>query len=58
MAIAVLIGVILAALAYTWENAKRIRARKYLDKNGVKHYEILGRYFLVQLKLLLKNLKF
>lgn len=45
LAIAVLIGVILAALAYAWENAKRIRARKYVDENGVKHYEIFGPLF-------------
>jgi SulP family sulfate permease len=45
LAIAVLIGVILSALAYAWENAKRIRARKYVDENGVKHYEIFGPLF-------------
>ncbi len=45
LAIAVLIGVILSALAYSWENAKRIRARKYIDESGVKHYEIYGPLF-------------
>lgn len=45
LAIAVLIGVILAALAYSWENAKRIRARKFVDQAGVKHYEIFGPLF-------------
>lgn len=45
LAVAVLIGVVLAALAYAWENAKRIRARKYTDENGVKHYEIYGPLF-------------
>lgn len=45
LAIAVLIGVILSALAYSWENAKRIRARKYVDESGVKHYEIYGPLF-------------
>ncbi len=45
LAIAVLVGVILAALAYSWENAKRIRARKHIDENGVKHYEIYGPLF-------------
>ena len=45
LAIAVLIGVILAALAYSWENAKRIRARKYVDESGIKHYEIFGPLF-------------
>ncbi len=45
LAVAVLLGVIISALAYSWENAKRIRARKYLDDNGVKHYEIFGPLF-------------
>jgi len=45
LAIAVLVGVVLAALAYSWENAKRIRARKYVDEHGVKHYEIFGPLF-------------
>ena len=45
LAIAVLFGVIISALAYSWENAKRIRARKYIDDNGIKHYEIFGPLF-------------
>jgi SulP family sulfate permease len=45
LALAVLIGVIVAALVFAWENAKRIRARKYLDEDGVKHYEIYGPLF-------------
>ncbi len=45
LAIAVLLGVIISALAYSWENAKRIRARKYIDDHGTKHYEIYGPLF-------------
>lgn len=45
LALAVLIGVVIAALVFAWENAKRIRARKYVDDNGVKHYEIFGPLF-------------
>ncbi|MCH2226392.1 MAG: SulP family inorganic anion transporter [Candidatus Caenarcaniphilales bacterium] len=45
LALAVLTGVIIAALVFAWDNAKRIRARKYLDDNGVKHYEIYGPLF-------------
>tara|TARA_B110000503_G_C7054165_1_gene373669 strand:- start:569 stop:1117 length:549 start_codon:yes stop_codon:yes gene_type:complete len=45
LAVAVLSGVIIAALAYSWENAKRIRARKYTDNQGIKHYEIFGPLF-------------
>ncbi len=45
LAIAVLFGVVLSALSYSWENAKRIRARKHIDENGIKHYEIYGPLF-------------
>tara|TARA_R110002111_G_scaffold21012_5_gene49439 strand:- start:4652 stop:5095 length:444 start_codon:yes stop_codon:yes gene_type:complete len=45
LAVAVLFGVIISALAYSWENAKRIRARKSIDENGIKHYEIYGPLF-------------
>lgn len=45
LAVAVLIGVVISALAFAWENAKRIRARKHIDENGCKHYEIYGPLF-------------
>lgn len=45
LALAVLAGVIIAALVFAWDNAKRIRARKYTDEKGVKHYEIYGPLF-------------
>jgi len=45
LALAVIIGVIIAALVFAWDNAKRIRARKRFDENGVKHYEIYGPLF-------------
>lgn len=45
LALAVLVGVILSALVFAWESARRIRARKYVDENGVKHYELFGPLF-------------
>jgi len=45
LAVAVLIGVIISALVFAWESAKRIRARKFTDDRGVKHYEIYGPLF-------------
>ena len=45
LALAVLVGVIISALVFAWDNAQRIRARKFVDENGVKHYEIYGPLF-------------
>lgn len=45
LALAVIVGVIIAALVFAWDNAKRIRARKSIDEHGVKHYEIYGPLF-------------
>lgn len=45
LALAVLIGVIISALVFAWESAKRIRERKYIDEKGIKHYEIFGPLF-------------
>lgn len=45
LALAVLLGVIISALVFAWESAKRIRARHYVDDKGIKHYEIYGPLF-------------
>lgn len=45
LAVAVIVGVIISALAFAWESAKRIRARKHVDEHGYKHYEIYGPLF-------------
>ena len=45
LALAVIIGVIIAALVFAWDSAQRIRARKYTDEKGIKHYEIYGPLF-------------
>ena len=45
LALAVLVGVIISALVFAWDNAKRIRARKHIDDDGIKHYEIYGPLF-------------
>ncbi|MDB2633580.1 SulP family inorganic anion transporter [Flavobacteriaceae bacterium] len=45
LAIAVIVGVIVSALVFSWENAKRIRARKRIKKDGTKVYEIWGPLF-------------
>jgi SulP family sulfate permease len=45
LALAVLIGVIISALVFSWDSAKRIRARKTMDEAGNKVYEIYGPLF-------------
>ena len=45
LAIAVIAGVIISALVFSWENAKRIRARKRMRDDGTKIYEIWGPLF-------------
>jgi SulP family sulfate permease len=45
LAIAVFVGVIISALVFAWESAKRIRARKSIKTDGTKVYEIWGPLF-------------
>ncbi|MGB0870552.1 MAG: SulP family inorganic anion transporter [Flavobacteriales bacterium] len=45
LAIAVFVGVIISALAFAWNNATRIRARKSIKEDGTKVYEIWGPLF-------------
>ncbi|WP_250433902.1 SulP family inorganic anion transporter [Hanstruepera flava] len=50
LAIAVIAGVIVSALVFSWENAKRIRARKRFKEDGTKVYEIWGPLFFGSIK--------
>jgi len=45
LAIAVIAGVIVSALVFSWESATRIRARKRVKADGTKIYEIWGPLF-------------
>jgi len=45
LAMAVVIGVIVAALAFAWEHAKHINVNTYIDANGSKIYELNGPLF-------------
>jgi SulP family sulfate permease len=45
LAIAVIAGVIASALVFAWQSAIRIRARKSVNEDGVKVYEIWGPLF-------------
>jgi SulP family sulfate permease len=45
LAIAVIAGVIVSALVFAWESARKIRARKRFKDDGTKVYEIWGPLF-------------
>ncbi|MDI6723773.1 MAG: SulP family inorganic anion transporter [Methanobacterium sp.] len=45
LAIAVIIGVIISALSFAWNSAKKIHAHVTYDENQVKHYGIDGPLF-------------
>ncbi len=45
LAIAVVVGVIVSALAYAWNNAKRIHAKSGLNEYGARVYQIEGPLF-------------
>jgi len=50
LALAVIVGVILSALVFAWENAKHISANVSIDKLGNKVYEIDGPLFFASIK--------
>jgi SulP family sulfate permease len=45
LAVAVVVGVIVSALAYAWNNARRIHAKISLNADGAKVYQIQGPLF-------------
>lgn len=45
LAIAVIVGVIVAALVFAWEHAKQISANAFVDDKGWKIYELRGSLF-------------
>ncbi len=45
LAVAVVVGVIVSALAYAWNNAKRIHAKTHITPEGAKVYGIEGPLF-------------
>ena len=45
LAVAVVTGVIVAALVFAWESAKKIYAKKNINENGAKEYHLNGPLF-------------
>lgn len=45
LAVAVVVGVIVSALAYAWNNASRIHAKSYVTPEGAKVYQVQGPLF-------------
>ena len=50
LAMAVVIGVIVSALAFAWEHAKHINVKGYDDENGSRVYELNGPLFFGSVK--------
>ncbi len=50
LAIGVLCGVIVSALAYAWESAKHIKVKSMIDADGVKQYYVHGGIFFASIK--------
>ncbi|MDX8430428.1 MAG: SulP family inorganic anion transporter [Candidatus Algichlamydia australiensis] len=45
LAVAVIVGVVIAALVFAWETAKNIYVKKSINKNGAKEYHLHGLLF-------------
>ncbi len=45
LAVAVVVGVIVSALAYAWNNARRIHAKTFVTPEGAKVYQVQGPLF-------------
>ncbi|MGB7241387.1 MAG: SulP family inorganic anion transporter [Sulfitobacter sp.] len=45
LAVAVVVGVIVSALAYAWNNARRIHAKSYFTPEGARVYQVQGPLF-------------
>ncbi|NOZ54869.1 MAG: SulP family inorganic anion transporter [Gammaproteobacteria bacterium] len=50
LAVAVVVGVVVSALAFAWEHAKRINVKGYDDDNGTRIYELNGPLFFGSVK--------
>ncbi|MEM7673932.1 MAG: SulP family inorganic anion transporter [Verrucomicrobiota bacterium] len=50
LALAVVAGVIVSALAYAWESATHLRAEVTKDEQGIKHYDLFGPLFFGSVK--------
>ena len=57
LAVAVVVGVIVSALAFAWEHAKHINVKGYDDENGVRIYELNGPLFFGSVKNFLELFK-
>lgn len=45
LAIAVIVGIIISALVFSWQQSKKIEARVFIEKNGWKVYDLHGPLF-------------
>jgi SulP family sulfate permease len=50
LAMAVIVGMIVSALAFAWEHASHIHVKGYVDANGSRVYELIGPLFFGSVK--------
>ncbi|MEM9398659.1 MAG: SulP family inorganic anion transporter [Verrucomicrobiota bacterium] len=50
LALAVIAGVVISALAFAWESATHLRAEVSKDEKGIKHYDLFGPLFFGSVK--------
>ena len=45
LAMAVIVGIIVSALVFSWKRSQNIRSNTFIDKDGAKHYQLSGLLF-------------
>jgi SulP family sulfate permease len=50
LAIAVIAGIIISALVFSWKKSQDIAAKTFMDTDGVKHYELSGHLYFASIQ--------
>lgn len=57
LAVAVLLGVVVSALVFSWKKAQHVVIRDWLDQDGAKHYDVSGYLFFASVQDFLESFK-
>jgi SulP family sulfate permease len=50
LAMAVIAGIVVSALVFSWKKSQDISAKTFLDKNGAKHYNLKGHLYFASIQ--------